>query len=234
MNHAYYAKMSEDIYEDLADFEKLYPGTVRTFNKNGTQAAAVELSREHCVIVFRGTEKNGKDILTDLKFGKEVLDPVLGVQVHRGFHKALGHVWAEIAIVTAHYGYITLTGHSLGGALATIGAYFLKQLDARPVITLVTYGSPRAGDSDFVAALGDIESTRYVNCCDIVTQMPNINYDHVHGLNYIDRTGKPIGEVGAFKMAWDKIVSSKAVFWIVRKFTDHMIRRYYEAVKRWI
>ncbi|KAF3773724.1 Phospholipase A1-Igamma1, partial [Nymphaea thermarum] len=78
---------------------------------------------------------------------------------------------------------ITITGHSLGGALALISAYDIaeKGLNVRPdgrkiPITLFTYGGPRVGNMKFkerCEKLG-VKVLRSVNIHDVVPQVPGV------------------------------------------------------------
>lgn len=63
-----------------------------------------------------------------------------------------------------------MTGHGLGAALATLMA------SVRTPAALYTFRSPKVGDADFVATLAPIKSYRYVNCCDLVPQIPQQNF----------------------------------------------------------
>ena len=44
---------------------------------------------------------------------------------------------------------LMITGHSLGGAMATVAAYTFATIEQWPVSTLVTFGSPRVGGASF-------------------------------------------------------------------------------------
>jgi hypothetical protein len=81
---------------------------------------------------------------------------------------------------------ILLTGHSLGAALATLTA------SRMPLSNLYTFGSCRVGDASFAEAMGTINNTRFVDCCDLVTRVPpkEFGYVHVGSLRYIDRNGE--------------------------------------------
>jgi hypothetical protein len=72
----------------------------------------------------------------------------------------------------------------LGAALATLLA------NVKAPSALYTIGSPRVGDHDFIASLTGVKSFRYVDCCDIVTQMPPalFGYAHLGDPYYIDRS----------------------------------------------
>lgn len=73
---------------------------------------------------------------------------------------------------------IFITGHSLGGALATLAtSHIIKlisdnKISANPPI-LYTFASPRAGDSDFAANFSSLEECyRIANSEDIVPKIP--------------------------------------------------------------
>lgn len=72
---------------------------------------------------------------------------------------------------------IYVTGHSLGGALATLATAHIKQLIDQGVIsahypTLYSFASPRVGDSDFAIAFDEIECYRVANSEDLVPNIP--------------------------------------------------------------
>jgi len=59
-----------------------------------------------------------------------------------------------------HPGYtVVLTGHSLGGALATMTLFFFKYLDQLPGVkmSLVTFGEPRSGNKVYADYLNKLE-----------------------------------------------------------------------------
>ena len=71
--------------------------------------------------------------------------------VHTGFREEFDRIWPAVqAYVTANPTRpLFVTGHSLGGAIATLVALALKKELGRDV-SLVTFGSPRVGDKTFV------------------------------------------------------------------------------------
>ena len=112
----------------------------------GTQAFLAIRTGEFAVLAFRGTEKDRKDIRIDMdarfyktEHGKAHRGFLLAFQsVERNVTKALGNLLAEQPNLP-----IFLTGHSLGGALATAATHRLEEdflLSA-----CYTFGSPRVG-----------------------------------------------------------------------------------------
>jgi pimeloyl-ACP methyl ester carboxylesterase len=85
---------------------------------------------------------------------------------------------------------LIVTGHSLGAAMATLTASVL------PVDWLVTLGSPRVGDLDFIRTLQAANSVRIVDCCDLVTQVPPPlpigGYTHVPTCTYLTQDGQAV------------------------------------------
>lgn len=143
----------------------------------GTQAMLVEFigAAPFAVLVFRGTEQNIQDYLTDLEFG-ELLLVRNKKDVHAGFTEAIDSVWGDMhaALAQLHCP-IFYTGHSLGAALATLAA-------ARHAPSAVyTFGSPRVGNPTFIASLGKVPIYRIIDDEDIVTTVPseNLGYRHV-------------------------------------------------------
>lgn len=81
--------------------------------------------------------------------------------MHLGFAMAWeevsGKVVAYLEGIKAKYGSvppIVVTGHSLGGALATVGAHDLRQRNY-PIAAVVTFGAPCVGNNTFAAAYRD-------------------------------------------------------------------------------
>ena len=84
---------------------------------------------------------------------------------------------------------MTICGHSLGGALATLLALDVAANTAFNNPAVYTYGSPRTGDSLFASTFDQVvkNSYRVANRLDIVpTLPPPVDYDHV--LNPVDLT----------------------------------------------
>lgn len=187
------------------------PDEVRFLTAGDTQAFIARFGAV-AWLVFRGTECDFGDILTDLKFRREALtmvsDKIPGpvraelraASVHRGFLE--GWLLIRDQVIAALLDMrrrhpalqINLAGHSLGAALALIAAPDLAGRAIGGQGTLHLFGCPRTGDADFSAfAAAGHDIIRYVNCCDIVPRVPfwSLGYRHAGRLVYFDRHGRP-------------------------------------------
>jgi hypothetical protein len=82
---------------------------------------------------------------------------------------------------------LTVVGHSLGSALATLAAAELAINNVggvRAALTIFTFASPRVGLLDFAASFNNAVNTsfRIWNTLDIVPEVPTFPYIHVSGL----------------------------------------------------
>ncbi|KAA8527840.1 hypothetical protein F0562_035291 [Nyssa sinensis] len=164
-------------------------------------------ARKRLVVAFRGTEQTRwKDLRTDLMLVPAGLNPErIGgdfkqeVQVHSGFLSAYDSVRTRIiSLIKLAVGYIDdpaeplhkwhvyVTGHSLGGALATLLALELSssQLAKHGAIsvTMYNFGSPRVGNKKFAEVYNEKvkDSWRVVNHRDIIPTVPRLmGYCHV-------------------------------------------------------
>lgn len=139
------------------------------------------------ILAFRGTEFDSyRDPLNDVRAR---LRPWAGAgMVHQGFLETWsalrGPIEAWLAGVRGAR--LVVTGHSLGAAMATLMAAL------HPNAVLITFGSPRVGNRAFTEGLAGRDVRRYVDCADIVPQVPPplLGYGHVGALRYIDRSGR--------------------------------------------
>jgi Lipase (class 3) len=144
------------------------------------------------LLAFRGTQPDSvMDIASDLGFTFDSWTESAG-NVHHGFARDARSVLPEIKDWMAREKIdpvrLVITGHSLGAALATLAATVLHPG------WLVTLGSPRVGDSDFVRTVVAANNLRIVDCCDVVTQVPppHGGYTHICPYIYLTRDGKKI------------------------------------------
>lgn len=146
------------------------------------------------VVAFRGTSSK-EDILTDLSISREKL-PLGNVPeeqwplVHSGFVEQFFSVNKNLEGSIKENDNIIFCGHSLGGALATIGSLYYSFQYPEKDIACVTFGSPRVGDSRFVSYFDEriSKSIRYVNDNDPVPCLPTrLRFKHVSGLQWLNQ-----------------------------------------------
>ena len=144
---------------------------IRYYDRDGAQAYIFGNDDDR-VIVCRGTEPNDwNDIKADLDLATVIAETA--GRVHRGFKREVDDLWPRLeqALVN-NTRPLWFTGHSLGGAMATIcaGRCQLSYIQSNPR-ALYTYGSPRVGNRRYVNYV-HIEAYRWVNNNDIVTRVP--------------------------------------------------------------
>jgi len=143
-------------------------------------------------IAFRGSEKKLNDWLANVNTRK-VKSPYVPGNVHSGFLKAFEAIvpdkseeanveqksaspFEEVIDQLRSMEAIWLTGHSLGGAIASIGASYLHHRGfPESRIYIYTFGAPRVGDAEYRRHMNKIFTYRYwrfLHNHDIVPDVP--------------------------------------------------------------
>lgn len=161
----------KELAELTQGLEYLNAKLVKLFDKNGTQAILAE-TEQFYVLSFRGTEATSvKDIKSDVNAVLTKCETT-GF-VHSGFKKAFDYVVDdisnELSKLENNNKPLLITGHSLGGAIATIAAKRLKFKNG--IAACYTFGAPRVGDSDWISEI-KTPLHRIVNAADCVTMLP--------------------------------------------------------------
>lgn len=148
----------------------------------------VALTPEVALVSFRGTESRG-DWLRNVNVPGRTR--AYGV-AHRGFLGAFQAVESRLrsALSGTSGRKLILTGHSLGGALATVMA--AEWQDFMPASWIVTFGQPAVGSGAFRMFFLQHYSGkffRFVNDDDIVPRVPP-GYEHVGRLLHFDTAGR--------------------------------------------
>ena len=151
---------------------------------NSFAYTAYDKGNDVIVVAFRGT--NGKDLanwVTNLDARYEHYERISGTNVHKGFHRAYVALAEQVRanvkeLISKHpLSKVVITGHSLGGALATLAAEDLKEtlnLD-RSKTFIITFGQPRTGDNGWADHLLEAFPDTYfriVHADDVVAQVP--------------------------------------------------------------
>lgn len=180
------AAISDAIYnhpDDLGESVDSIGGFIIDWrDRYGTQVAHIAF--EHFeVIAFRGTQvaSGGSLIerLRDIRFNLRIWPRrwAWSGRVHSGYHDAferVRHYISEMVENSDETLPLYITGHSLGGALATLAAIETAEAGEHPDIRLVTFGAPKAATEDAfnVFVQESVEVMRIVMDGDLATAWP--------------------------------------------------------------
>jgi pimeloyl-ACP methyl ester carboxylesterase len=230
----------DDPFTPLAPFIP-HRNRVRLFAHAGTFGYVVS-DKSNLVIALRGTDQV-IDWVTNLRTNQ--VETPCG-HAHQGFVESLDSVWDQIVshvegLLDAGQT-VWLTGHSLGGALATLAASRLLALGMEPYLTC-TYGAPRVfhprGAHRYLPRL-----YRFVNQGDLVPSMPPLltlpwyRYQHTGNLQVTLMPGRRaltiLGgrELDLFRLL--KWLANPTIDWkqdISQRLADHALRTYIQLLR---
>lgn len=224
---SYYSEpIAQDLVAQIGLTEQCF------FDRDGAQAFLFANDVD-CVVACRGTEPNEwNDIKADAN-AVSVLTETFG-RVHRGFKQEVDDLWPMLEdALEKNQRTLWFTGHSLGGAMATIcaGRCYLSEIPSMPK-ALYTYGSPRVGDKRFVNFI-ELDHSRWVNNNDIVTRVPPawMGYRHCGKEWYLNRKGK-LAKVNGWTRTVDRLRGffGGLLRFKIDHFADHSIDRYIEYI----
>lgn len=243
----YLAWASNFAYEELGDWvQKLGLGRDTAVFTCGQFRGFVGHLGRCGVVAFRGTQNVG-NCLTDLETPL-VTHAAYPGHVHRGFAEAVDEVWLEVLRLLGPADRakpLWVTGHSLGGAMATLAAVRLVNC-GYTVRAAYTFGSPRVGDRLFRHA-HRVAHYRFVNDNDLVPHTPfRWCYKHVGQLKLLDEEANLIEERSAWRLKKRALRGkAKCVQRAHRRpleeeldllefdwLDDHRIERYLEAIAK--
>lgn len=192
-------------------------------------------AKKRLVVVFRGTESN-MDWLYDFLICKHNYKD--NIRIHSGFHRQLfsnsnyfklTSCLSNLLSKDEYKDYtVYVTGHSLGGALATMYGYFLSKELCHNHVTVVSFASPRVGNQGFKDDFDrqkNLTCYRVTNNRDIVTATPMVHYKHV-GIN-IHLTNNQCQVFNNYDYNLNYMFS----LWRCWSVGDHSIDLYYNRLK---
>jgi predicted lipase len=147
-------------------------------------------SHNAVIAAFRGTV-DVKNWIANLDGSQVGYSKCSGCAVHKGFYNGYSEVSAtvkaQVQFVLSKYrtAAIYVTGHSLGGALATLAALDIKGTFGR-LDVFYSYGEPRVGNAAFASYFANqVPVFRVIHYADIVPHVPPLNMAYTHGGNQI-------------------------------------------------
>ena len=166
------------------------------------------------------------------------------ILVHRGFQNTLdyGDKTTELRSLDAVFGYleefdlldrkISITGHSMGAALALLFAVKLRAQFPREVEdnleAIVTFAGPSVGLKDFKKFYGELaeKTVRFVNATDIVPFAPPVLYNHVGEEVWLGQEGARLN------VGWKARLRTTIKSCFVSSVGDHAISRYIKKIEK--
>lgn len=222
-----------------------------TFNYGSTQGMWAKHPEGFNIIAFRGT-LGFRDLLVDLNvWPKKLGSKDTWDHVHSGFYKALQEVIKPGRVLKTILMRLTeeekrtplwITGHSLGGALATLLAreiillnekFIAKGLEPINLKGVYTFGAPKVGSKQFSSHLekellktgAQFYRVKYLN--DLVTEIPS-NYTHAGKL--LSLKGSRPNPKGWFWEIPEYNLGIKRKMGIVKRILKHNPRYYIERL----
>lgn len=207
-------------------------------NKKSDTQGFVATKGKSIYVVWRGSESK-KDFQNDASIDKV---PFIedGEKVHIGFkycwESVIGDTYDAIdtalEMLAGETTNIVVSGHSLGGAVATLYAYSIKKHYPHYNVSSTTIGSPRVGNKTFKENYdnSDIDTLRIVHNNDLVTHTPYIRFYHVNHQVRLDNNGNRLKNDKSLKSFW---LYLKAIF-SGKNIKDHMGDGYMEAIQNWV
>jgi hypothetical protein len=141
------------------------------------------------IISIRGTS-NIENALVNVSI-KLSLDAGLGIPLHEGFAYSAKRVFTELKPLLKPGYKTSLTGHSLGGAVALILAMHLDK-NRFDVQQVVTFGQPKVTNIPGVEKFRHLDITRVVTPHDLVPLVPLFDPLDINNLDIFWHAGKEV------------------------------------------
>ena len=197
-------------YHDM----QFYGRAEKTENPTDTQAF-MATNRNTIIISVRGTEGPfSQDLVQDVKSSMiSCPEPLAQIgSAHTGFLQAFEYLWEFVHSYCEKHSEgpdgkpksIFVTGHSLGGAVATLLACAISTNFKRNPVTLYTYAAPRIGDTVFARHWNfQVPHMRHVYRNDIIPAAPPAflgyrHFGHLRQMSLVKAKGTVLPWIGDY------------------------------------
>jgi pimeloyl-ACP methyl ester carboxylesterase len=205
---------------------------IKGFTKDEITAyLAVTQKHGYAVLAFKGTVlTENNTIRTDLNFWWYKSH---GVVFHEGFYQAYKSLFDEIHLSLKKLSLpLYVTGHSLGGALATVCV--MNYPDTDKMASCYTFGAPRVCDLKGVIQFYKVPIYRLAHSDDVVPTLPffAIGFTQIGDFRYIDDQFEVIeGSAGVFSRLWFQFKCLLTLSF-ARLVGDHAIGKYADILEK--
>lgn len=204
------------------------------YENDGAQAYILSHPYD-CIVACRGTEADQwNDLKADVNL-LSVLAESIG-HVHCGFKREVDDLWPRLEeALKDNEKTLWFTGHSLGGAMATIcaGRCKLSQIPSDPR-GLFTFGSPRVGCGRYINYV-ELKHYRWVNNNDIVCRVPPpwMGYRHAGRELYLNAFGR-LSKYRSWRRVRDRMLGLWLAIgkWEFDYLADHSMNRYVACIQQ--
>jgi hypothetical protein len=149
--------------------------------ENGVRALqGYDSTTQSLFVAFRGSASI-QNWIDNIKVSQITPYEDESIGVEKGFYKSYNYLKVDLfdnlSILSKKYGTrnILITGHSLGAAMATLMTYDIITLFPSYVVThLITFGSPRVGNSKFVESFNEQYENVYYRITHYYDMVPHV------------------------------------------------------------
>ena len=170
-----FAERASTAYESPAAIAKAYPNTTRIATPGGASVLYF-IETDHGERIHIVTVRGTADAMNDSedRDTHERFDPVLGIKVHRGFDIVTQDILTDLKPHLKPGYTVTLTGHSLGGAVACLLGMYLHH-EGGKVGRIYTFGQPKVTNITGSRKYAHLDVTRIVTPKDMVPLVPPLD-----------------------------------------------------------
>jgi predicted lipase len=200
--------VSHNITRCRATVSSLIESDFEFMDHEDVQCVIFKSHHNTIIIAIRGNKILPLDQLkVDCMVSKQYLNDG-GGYVHSGFLASLNTIYSFVYDwMCKHHrrgAKVFVTGHSIGGALATICGARLSHANLHPLI--YTFGAPRVGDTTFAERFENIHLFRFENANDRIPSLPSTHFGYVQCGEMWYITGQ--GDLACSSTPWKRFVGN--------------------------